>query len=479
MTINQLIFSTPLEEVANRIAGIGALSTYFQQVIKSLHNSTLDESIVNNTIAFIIDRNADVLEENTWNNTLIEDLINTPHWNETLVAALQDYKTFYIDKDLSAVLSPWDQADLRNADAGASFTIDTHYVVPWINIDSEDYQTVRTTSDILITGVIDNSRFLQFTKSQDKPWIRLIMPMNPRRVEIEDLDRNFWVIGQGISIICAYLFDDKSPLKTMFNHILREITEQWENMLYLWLNYEIMSSRSSYITLIEDLPNSKLFVGRKFDGFDNEEWKEISSQSVERDMNILNSSFYYLTQKYSDSRISLLVRARYLNYYQNWYKSEVYPYYGYYNGEKWTWFRLYKEDNKNNYFKFSPGADDYDNILYGYKQEDDMYKYGQYGEDYPLAAIRIEPEILSGGLNPVISFVVTDAIGTMVKKNLSTIKAYHTELDGTLLKVIRHDAAVTPTPTSGTISIDNIDTPVYLGEVPSKYYNFGVISGEG
>jgi hypothetical protein len=26
-------------------------------------------------------------------------------------------------------------------------------------------------------------------------WIRLIMPKNTRRVEIEDLNRNFWVIA--------------------------------------------------------------------------------------------------------------------------------------------------------------------------------------------------------------------------------------------------------------------------------------------
>jgi len=30
---------------------------------------------------------------------------------------------------------------------------------------------------------------------KDSHWIRLLMPQYKRKVEVEDLDRNFWVIG--------------------------------------------------------------------------------------------------------------------------------------------------------------------------------------------------------------------------------------------------------------------------------------------
>jgi hypothetical protein len=49
------------------------------------------------------------------------------------------------------------------------------------------------------------------------------MPKYPRRVEVEDLDRDFWVIGQTITGISAFLFDDKSPIVSLFNSIYNEL----------------------------------------------------------------------------------------------------------------------------------------------------------------------------------------------------------------------------------------------------------------
>jgi hypothetical protein len=60
------------------------------------------------------------------------------------------------------------------------------------------------------------------------------MPQYGRRVEIEDLDRNFWVIAQTIAAISAYLFDPDNPLSKMWEGLTREVSEIWENILYLW-----------------------------------------------------------------------------------------------------------------------------------------------------------------------------------------------------------------------------------------------------
>jgi hypothetical protein len=49
------------------------------------------------------------------------------------------------------------------------------------------------------------------------------MPKYLRRVEVEDLDRNFWVIGNVLAAISAYLFDPNSPISKEFEKILNEL----------------------------------------------------------------------------------------------------------------------------------------------------------------------------------------------------------------------------------------------------------------
>jgi hypothetical protein len=49
------------------------------------------------------------------------------------------------------------------------------------------------------------------------------MPRNSRRIKVDDLNRNFWVLGQVISAISAYLFGDDSPLKNIFQKVFEEV----------------------------------------------------------------------------------------------------------------------------------------------------------------------------------------------------------------------------------------------------------------
>jgi len=67
------------------------------------------------------------------------------------------------------------------------------------------------------------------------------MPQYGRRVEVEDLNRNFWVITQTIAAISAYLFSEDSPLPKMLEGLLRETTEIWENIIYLWTGIAAIS----------------------------------------------------------------------------------------------------------------------------------------------------------------------------------------------------------------------------------------------
>jgi len=50
------------------------------------------------------------------------------------------------------------------------------------------------------------------------------MPQYNRNLEIEDLDRNFWVIGQSIAALSAFLLDEESPLIGFIDGMLDEIT---------------------------------------------------------------------------------------------------------------------------------------------------------------------------------------------------------------------------------------------------------------
>jgi hypothetical protein len=50
------------------------------------------------------------------------------------------------------------------------------------------------------------------------------MPMYKRSVEVEDLNRNFWVIGNVLTYLCDFLFEDKSPYANILNSLLSEIS---------------------------------------------------------------------------------------------------------------------------------------------------------------------------------------------------------------------------------------------------------------
>jgi hypothetical protein len=78
-------------------------------------------------------------------------------------------------------------------DAGNKFS-GQPYVSPDTNDDGDTYEGVR--SDDLSVSAAKNEGNLQYTKEKaEDDYLRLLMPKYTRRVEVEDLNRNFWVIG--------------------------------------------------------------------------------------------------------------------------------------------------------------------------------------------------------------------------------------------------------------------------------------------
>lgn len=142
------------------------------------------------------------------------------------------------------------------------------------------------------------------------------MPMYTRHVEIEDLDRNFWVIGQVISGISGYLFDDNSPITTAIGNLLREITELWENILYLWAALAMLN-RKEYTDIHKEviyLPVDEYRPYLKYDGIrlNTPKWPEICKRCAS-----------YI-QNYPESNLVLLIAKREGVYYHNYYSTELY-----------------------------------------------------------------------------------------------------------------------------------------------------------
>ncbi len=280
---------------------------------------------------------------------------------------------------------PYRFIDIKNADAGANFVKDPYYkiddtifeirspwVIPWYNINGKSYDTVRS-SDKLV-NVLANDKELTFTAPknvEDKIiyWIRLIMPKYKRRVEIEDLDRNFWVIGQVLTALNNYLFGDKGYYE-MIKLLVDQLARLWENILYLWGGAAILSQKPVYnqtVTKIVVLPNNIFQPYMKYDDFgetvknieekvkeeevkeeekeEETEEEEVEGQETEEgekdeNANRLMDKDNKLTEngkklvkklltpyieQYSNYNLCLFPLIRLNNYDKNYYSAEYYP----------------------------------------------------------------------------------------------------------------------------------------------------------
>ena len=248
-------------------------------------------------------------------------------WNESLKNILNIfYDYFYKDedkiipiKDLPEEAEKFKVSDIKNANAGKSFN-----GTPWVhkntNIEGESYDDVRGNDKI--ESVLNKRNRLQFTHHQTddditNKYIRLLMPKYVRRVEVEDLNRNFWVIGQTITGISAYLFDDDSPIKKMFKYLSSEIIQLWENLIYLWALLKILSIRPPYETkcLVVYVPNDTQNNQLKYDNF---------GESPAANLQGAGTRLKYLIDQYPNCNLLVLPIVRKGNYWHNYYTQEHY-----------------------------------------------------------------------------------------------------------------------------------------------------------
>lgn len=189
------------------------------------------------------------------------------------------------------------------------------WVIPWYNLDGNTYASVR--GDDKHVSALTNENQLDQTNLSER-YINLLMPRNKRKVEVEDLNRNFWVIAQVLAGISVTLFDDDGAIKKMIKGILKEIGQLWENMIYLWSALALLAQKryykDTYVELLilpfEDQPRLK------YDNF--------SYGDADQGANT-TKKLEYLVNQHPYENIYAIVMYRSGNYEHNYFNSLVVP----------------------------------------------------------------------------------------------------------------------------------------------------------
>ena len=284
---------------------------------------------------------------------------------------------------------------LKEANSGFNFEDDGSInsnapVNPHENQTPATYEDVRTDE---INSVLQNNKKIDFTNEFGN-YLRLLMPQYARRVEVEDLDRNFWVIAQTLAAICKYLIEGLDTHKE-----------------------------------IVILPNSKDYGYFKYDNFDNYgEGMNISEVTVwtneycENWKNVIFERLSYLKDTYPNHNLLILPVIRQDNYYHNYYKKEIYlGVYSYNkdeNEEKFYWFYNNNNEIEPIIMEVTPTVNKY---VYHLAEDQLTLKfYWAFGDaakqqvmqDHTLAyitALRAIPEFVSDSNN--ININIEDALG--------------------------------------------------------------------
>ena len=152
------------------------------------------------------------------------------YWNSSV-------KDFY-NALKNIIPTDWDDTDKEGHDAGYSFS-NNPYVNPNVNKNKENYYDVRGNDKIV--SVLKNKQHLDYTIGNDeikqiaadiKEYMtRLLMPQYKRRVEIEDLNRDFWVIGQNLTALNEVILKIGNEF---LNLLIAELCGLWDNIYRLW-----------------------------------------------------------------------------------------------------------------------------------------------------------------------------------------------------------------------------------------------------
>ena len=252
-----------------------------------------------------------------------------------------------------------------------------------------------------VYSVLQNDKLLQYTKQKydadneapEKNWLRLIMPQYSRRVEIEDLNRNFWVIAQTLSAISYFLFDDDNPITKMFTGISNELLTLWENVLYLWyVGESVTQEREFGAPRVIQIPVRKANLSNN--RYDSNNF--FTENEYLSDDNLKKYLEKYIKQ-YNEDKLIFIPYYKIGRYYNNYYSKEYYPYIVLYNrhdnidsgAPSWKFYKLKYQDGGD--VIISP--EQYKDKLYGLNFGHGSFSYAYPCSEYAMKknSIDIEP----------------------------------------------------------------------------------------
>lgn len=284
----------------------------------------LNEENAASVVEFINDH-ADLIEN------FLDDCLErkTEHWNKSFDKLIETFNDMVVeDKQIGE--SIFTINDVTAANAGNSFR-GGEWVKPWQNIGGYDYAEIRGNDKS--TEALNNPEFLQFTHRIFDKFIRLLMPEYKRVVQVEDLNRNFWVIGQILAAILEFLFNDDNPYKDVFDGILDEIAQLWENLLYLWIGFIAISQKKQVEDVQFIVMRAPVDDVRNFEKRDGSMIHITSALSFSQLSNLLNSfksKVDFLKDIYTNSTIVVLLEIPFYNKgFNDWHGDSAFGLYVY------------------------------------------------------------------------------------------------------------------------------------------------------
>ena len=276
------------------------------------------------SVAEFINNNADLVDTFLDSLFVLNPENRQTHWNESFNQLIQLYYDC-INGTQPIGSTEFTIGDILNANAGNSFN-NGEWVVPWKNIDLDNYSEVRKNDKIV--RVLNNREHLQFTHLFNK-YLRLLMPEYEREVEAEDLNRNFWVIGQVLVAILAYLFNPDNPIRRLMDEMLDEIAQLWENMLYLWTAFALLSQYTVYMDIqpiVIPLNVEALKPYLKYDGFyKNSVILPTTYEDYMVHLEACWNNLKYLKNIYNKSTLFIIPVIRNGSYQSNYHNGEYFP----------------------------------------------------------------------------------------------------------------------------------------------------------
>lgn len=204
----------------------------------------------------------------------------------------------------------------------------------WLNLETENeielsnyegihYARIVLESDEEITPQDITDSYIEFITDTDPnsanstdPFVRLLMPQNQRHVEIEDLNRNFWVIGQVTTAIQNEMFND--GINQLIKDVIKELADLWDNILFLWTAAAIIPQKPKYTkwkTIVVPIYENEFRPYYKYDDFD------ISNPSE----NYLKDIVSPILNEYQNVNLLIIPEIRSNNYEHNYYSKVSFP----------------------------------------------------------------------------------------------------------------------------------------------------------